>query len=843
MDSEVKSPLTTPLPPGSSGFEAAGSSERELEANSCNNALGFPPASGEAVIKRRAPIACKRCRRMRSKCLHDKKPPCKSCKEAGIAAELCIFPVRGQPDKDREYRHPRARAEKSVARITRVGADALPASTPSPAGPGQSILGKHLGLPDGLPNGADAWQSLPALPDIIDAVTNFTRHYFQLGFLPKQMFLEQLRINHRSVNPFLLLGIISVSARFTPSLIKQYGSGIQAAEAFMASASQQALKRLYDPPSLEVCQGFYLLSIAQQGNGYKNLSFLNLGIAVRMAALLRLHREETYHKEYPTKKSIVEAESARRTLWMLHSQDNLHSDPLSPVSLATSDITALLPSNEEDFANGCEPITRAALTDTPPAKANHSLTTDKSRSLFASLIQTHYYWGEISRRAVSQKNEPSPWDEESEYTRSVRRLNAWEESLPDDHQFSYMLLKGYKAEGLDLAYLAVTMVVPLCNIVLRKPYMHLMLAGNNQGPRSQFWGKMSFELFTNVALLYRQIDAKFKDRGPQEGTGAQIMAFCIYTCGILSAHLCKNPNICPDPIIAKMGPVMLSRCMEILFESKAIWPLADEWCKGLQSFVNGSKNLNNKDGTMADGRDPVPQALKQSTTITPSPEVKLCQPEDDRALLSQPPMPRKPIHHELLSMPDAYTETPPRFTAINAQHPSHFQSQHHQPQHQQHDVDPRHHQHPHQHQPPLHQQQQQQHQHPQQHSQHHLVHQQQHHQQHQHQQQQQIPPQHDPARTTRESYPNGINLLVEVLKTNPDSIGGSGAVHPSPPADIGPFAGMSGDHHVQHDSTNYYTHADGYTDSLLSYLCENQAHPWVPPGAVFNYHVNVSESM
>lgn len=63
------------------------------------------------AIKRRAPIACRRlvydgvacrlpdliadkwvwlfrCRRMRSKCVHDKaQPPCKACEEAGLGAE------------------------------------------------------------------------------------------------------------------------------------------------------------------------------------------------------------------------------------------------------------------------------------------------------------------------------------------------------------------------------------------------------------------------------------------------------------------------------------------------------------------------------------------------------------------------------------------------------------------------------------------------------------------------------------------------------------------------------------------------------------------------------------
>ncbi|TLD33648.1 hypothetical protein PspLS_01382 [Pyricularia sp. CBS 133598] len=787
MDSEVKPSIIAPLGSGS-GLEGIGSGERD---------------TGDVVVKRRAPIACKRL-------------------DAGLGADLCIFPVRGQPDKDREYRHPRTKAEKSALRTNiraRGGADSLIASVPPSSASGHLALGGQLGSPED----DDPWQILPALPVIIDAVTSFVHHYFQLGFIPKQMFMERLRTDHRSISPFLLLGIISISARFTPSLVKQYRTGIEASEVYIASASRLALKLLYDKPSLQTCQGFYLLSIAQQGSGLKNASFLNLGIAMRMAALMQLHREDTYHSENPTKEWVVNAESARRTLWMLHSQDNLHSGPSSPVSMATSDITALLPCNEEDFANGCVPKARAALADTPPAKANPTLTTHKSRSLFASLIQAHYFWGKISRRAVSQDNESSPWHEDSDYAERVRELNAWEESLPDDHQFSCMLLKGYKVDGLDLAYLAVTMVVRLCNIVLRKPYMHMMLPGKSDNNRSQFWTKMSMELFTNVQLLYDQIDAKFKDRGPNDGTGAQIMAFCIYSCGILSAHLCKNPNICPNPMIAKMAPTMLSRCLDILVESQATWPLATNWRIGLESFARGQKSSTSKDGTMADGKDPIPQPLQHVSASASPVEKKPFRPEDTRLALSQGHAPRKDPHHELHSMPNAYIEPASRFTAINSQ-PSHFQSQHQQPQH---------HQHSHNHQQHHHQQHHHhQHRPMQEHHSHHLS----------QQQQQQMPPQHHPAEGTRESHPNGINLLLEVLETHPNPIGGAGG--PTASTTVSHFAGMGSappHHHPQHDMA-YYSHADGYTDSLMSYISENQAHAWVPPGALYRY-VNVSEGM
>lgn len=179
---------------------------------------------------------------------------------------------------------------------------------------------------------ADEWDLLPPLPDIIEAVHLFTRNYFQLGFIPKELFPRQLEQDHRSVSVFLLLAILSISARFSARLVDRYDGEIKAAAFFMERASALALSELYQEPSLERCQGFYLLSLAQQGSGMRNASYvggtgsfydaykradspqINLGIATRMAVLMHLHREEFYTVSSPSREHIIRLESARRTL-------------------------------------------------------------------------------------------------------------------------------------------------------------------------------------------------------------------------------------------------------------------------------------------------------------------------------------------------------------------------------------------------------------------------------------------------------------------------------------------------------------------------------------------------
>ncbi|KYK57950.1 hypothetical protein DCS_04963 [Drechmeria coniospora] len=731
-------------------------------------------------IKRRAPIACRRCRRMRSKCVHDNAtPPCKSCNDAGLPAKAWYvlpcpscsyllpstpyrprlplsrrlapsstwlparshapseFPVRGQPDADRDYRHPRARADRSRSAVKARRGD-----SDSSAG------GLHPCSP------ADDWRNLPPLDDLIDGVNRFTRHYFQLGFVPKQQFPERLGTDHRSVSLFLLLSILSISARLTPSLITRYGTGVKAAEFFMDRASDVALVELYQEPTLERCQAFYLLSIAQQGSAMRNKSYkINMGIAVRMAVLMHLHREETYQLQNPTPDLIIRAESARRTMvrappssplsplpsplspphlsppylspphlspphpspphrsppplsplpfssplssppfsspplsfpplsssflsssllsffllsssllsssllssslpssppplslgdcyeptgtqWMLHSQDSLHSGPLSPVSLAAADLTTLLPCNEDDFAHGREPRSRAALDGTPPAVDNPSLMRDPNRSLFATLMQIHHFWGIVGRRAVSYSRSARPWEPTSEFSKMAASLEDWERHLPHEHLWSHFLLKRYKADGQDLvragpapppppvdtptptdehaqAYLCVTMMTRLCNIVLRRPYlMDVIKPDRRDGSKQAFFASLSKQLFRDVRQLYEQVDAQFTDRTPDESVGAQIAAFCVYSCGLFSTYICKYPHICQDDALARSGPVMLQRVITILRECKEVWPLAARWVEALEKSSLDPQSEAPAEGSMDDGRDPVPRAIRQ----------------------------------------------------------------------------------------------------------------------------------------------------------------------------------------------------------------------------------------
>lgn len=112
---------------------------------------------------------------------------------------------------------------------------------------------------------------LPPREEVFEACKVFMDCYFQLGFLPKVLFLNRLQTDFDSINVFLLLSILSVSARFTPSLVRRYGGHAEATKIFVERAETLVPMEIYKP-TLENVQAFILLGTAEWANGDRNRS-------------------------------------------------------------------------------------------------------------------------------------------------------------------------------------------------------------------------------------------------------------------------------------------------------------------------------------------------------------------------------------------------------------------------------------------------------------------------------------------------------------------------------------------------------------------------------------------
>lgn len=66
--------------------------------------------------------------------------------------------------------------------------------------------------------------------------------------------------------------------------------------------------------------------------------------------------------------------------------------------------------------------------------------------------------------------------------------------------------------------------------------------GQKEANQRLFFSNLSNQLFSNVRDLFQQIDAQFTGRSPDESVGAQMAAFCVYSCALFCAYLCKYPS-------------------------------------------------------------------------------------------------------------------------------------------------------------------------------------------------------------------------------------------------------------------------------------------------------------
>lgn len=465
----------------------------------------------------------------------------------------------------------------------------------------------------------------PSHEEIVAGCRSFVTSYFQLGFLPKAIFIEAISRNASAVSPFLLSCILGISARFTPVLVQKYGSSERATDNFLRLARMMVPSEMYEP-SLERTQAFFLLAIAEWGNGDKDRSSVNMGVAVRMASILKLHREESYLlPPGAPAEQVIRAESARRTFWMIHSQENLHAGYSSPAPFPLEDITARLPCDEHDFAFGVNPTPRSVLPGTLPAQLQPESARSPDRCLFATLVQSHNLWGQVARRACRsdlKTHGTEPWEPGSEYQELTQELRRFEAEMPERHRWSTWNLRGWRSEGLHLAYLAVVMVLRVSNIVERRIYLdEILLSANGRSSSSSsiggpdtnavsstnsskttattagggapegFWRAMSDELFAGVVELHEQIDAFAALRASTARPGAAlgegfpaILVFCVYICGSLASYLWRYPQLCPRA--AGDAEAISLRCLQVLGDLHRAWPTSTRWQQGLQQIAS-----------------------------------------------------------------------------------------------------------------------------------------------------------------------------------------------------------------------------------------------------------------
>ncbi|KAL0569204.1 hypothetical protein V5O48_012769 [Marasmius crinis-equi] len=353
---------------------------------------------------------------------------------------------------------------------------------------------------------------LPSQEELIDGCEWFFSTYFQLGFLHKPTFMHKLINTPGSISPFLLLSMLSISARFTPSLVQRYKGPANAALVFAKRAQQLAGEEILGTATLERAQGFFLCSIWSWGSGFRDRSWIFLGIAARMVSILKLSQEESYNLPPQARvEEVIEAEVSRRTWWVIFMSDNLLSSGCGrPISFDLEKVTIPLPLDEDHFYFGqqgpttvlpgtkAKPQPRAMQIDPQLQKGSGYESGSEGvygsgigeRSLYGNLITIADIWARVARSAMQRTKDTftgrvgsssppplssvPPWLPQSDLYKFLSELQDWENTLGPRQSWSQSNLLAYQQKSLDMGFRGIFLIMHLAHIVLRRSYLPML---------------------------------------------------------------------------------------------------------------------------------------------------------------------------------------------------------------------------------------------------------------------------------------------------------------------------------------------------------------------------------
>ncbi|KAJ3907596.1 fungal-specific transcription factor domain-containing protein [Lentinula edodes] len=587
--------------------------------------------------QKRSSVACRRCRRLRAKCVKEERDGglCRGCIDAGVPNE-CEFLPRGMSAIDRAPRP----AQRRKRQRRDISADHVPpfpqvhAVVNGICSCCQQTVPSTLGsIPNDQPISPVAHEDLlPPQDGLVDACEWFFTTYFQLGFLHKPTFMHTLITAPQSISTFLLLSMLSISARFSPRLIERYGSGAAAADVFARQAQKLAGEELAGAATLDRAQAFFLCSIWNWGSGYRDRSWIYLGVAARMASILKLSQESSYNLGPDASvEAVISAEVSRRTWWVIFMSDNLLSSGCGrPVAFDLDQVTIPLPLDEDYFSFGYQgpatvlPGTNAEARPrslhqapfnapqidpqlqsqshppSPGSPANPNLNEPCERSLYGNLITIAEIWARVARSALVRSQPPgtpappsanlAPWHPESDYI-IIKELEAWEASLGPRQTWSMSNLLAYQSKNLDMGFRGIFLFMHLAHIVMRRSYLPMLAHdvqngqsssirtafndGQSQPPPAHFWETMVHDMFAHAFKAIELVKSWVPTRPFSRGC-TPMMGFSLFMAGSVLAYLRKWKWLCLS--LYPYTEAAIQNALDMIADIAVIWPqMGSQW--------------------------------------------------------------------------------------------------------------------------------------------------------------------------------------------------------------------------------------------------------------------------
>ncbi|KAB5532554.1 fungal-specific transcription factor domain-containing protein [Coniochaeta sp. 2T2.1] len=463
--------------------------------------------TGEEKKAKRAPlrssIACLRCRKSKIKCdNHGPGGPCDTCLKAG---KKCEYPDAAPlPAKRQE--------PPTAGRSDHAGSERKRAKKV-----------EEISRPEGNDAAAFAEEVLSAnylSPTVWSQVFDLYRLHFatELPFLHiaslKEKMGSKFRARASDTSPdtnLVLLGILTLTARFHPDLVKyvanarvpfagrsrpaQLSNDASEASDYFAKALVTALGPLsvcVSVASVERVQAFLMLGLYEWTEAKATTgglgAWMYVGLAIRMAQALRLGFGDKEVASSPRRsrtvgqasrvsasnsQTIVEREIRRRTMFSCLILDRMLACGKERVStIRSEDLQIQLPCSEVCFDLSENVVTSFLKADDGEPRQAPA----KGDSVLGCFIRLVDIWGEISKFChaggrLSEKKGVAPWHEASRFRQLRQELSDFYTELPEVFQLSTGNYHRHENHQGSSVYVSLHMLGSLCSMMLHREYI------------------------------------------------------------------------------------------------------------------------------------------------------------------------------------------------------------------------------------------------------------------------------------------------------------------------------------------------------------------------------------
>lgn len=295
----------------------------------------------------------------------------------------------------------------------------------------------------------------------------------------------------------LLLGVLTLTARFQSDLIERHSQGIDpiAASEYYANALAAAFgptSRNLTHPSLEGIQALLMLGLYEWGQTRGLSAWVYVGIATRLAQSMGFPfvddpgnpvlkspisseslRGYAIKQPVSPREELVEKEVRRRTWWSCFIMDRmLSAGKCRPTMIDVEKLRVQLPCSEDQFLFVHTVKTGLLNSDW--------LTQDKSADLidhdnilgwYIRLVEIFGRFSEWSYAGGRRTEEQPPWDPKTKFYQLRQELEAFNAALPSNLAFTDANLSAHIEKRNATAYASMHTLYMLSLIMLHREYI------------------------------------------------------------------------------------------------------------------------------------------------------------------------------------------------------------------------------------------------------------------------------------------------------------------------------------------------------------------------------------